>query len=143
MSVTGVVGIFKVLAMLSKGCSRGIIYPLVYISFVLSACANTSFTNSEMKNEPPEIWLTSGPVEGDTLYYKVHFYWGGWDPDGEIAWFEFVIAHGNPFGFNPEDTTGIDKWSQTNKHDSVIVFTADTNPNPYGENELYTRSMNK
>ena len=76
-------------------------------------------------NNAPEVWLSSGPVEGDTTGYQVHFYWGGWDPDGEVRAYEFVVAPGNPYGFDPEDTTGLDKWRQTTVHDSVFRVSAD------------------
>ena len=103
-----------------------------------AGCADSVYTGSYEDNKPPEVWLSSGPVEGDTTSYKVHFYWGGWDPDGEIDHFEFIFVDGDPIGFNPADTTGLDKWFITNSYDSVISVTADENPRPFEENDLYT-----
>lgn len=95
---------------------------LVFLAFSLG-CENTLI--GEMRsNKPPEVWLSSGPVEGDTTGYQVHFYWGGWDPDGEIRAFEFVVVPGRPIGFDPADTTGLDKWHLTMAHDSVIRVSA-------------------
>ncbi len=116
------------------GCSRRISYLLLFFTLAISACTNSFFTGPENINKPPEIWLTSGPVEGDTLFYKIHFYWSGWDPDGEIAWFELAVADGNPV-----DTTGVESWTRTLKHDSVMTFSADTNPTPYHMNDFFTR----
>ncbi|MBN1884483.1 MAG: hypothetical protein JW876_03025 [Candidatus Krumholzibacteriota bacterium] len=97
---------------------------------LLAGCSE-EFTGDPDENIPPEIWLSSGPVEGDTTGYQVHFYWSGWDPDGEIEFFEFVVAEVLPGGFNPEDTTGLDKWIRTTVHDSVIRVPANENPSPY------------
>lgn len=93
--------------------------------FVLLGCSEDVLIGKKALNKKPEVWLSSGPVEGDTTGYQVHFYWGGWDPDGEIDHFEFVVADGNPFGFNPADTTGSDKWFRTSSHDSTIKVSAD------------------
>ncbi len=87
-------------------------------------CSENSLIGSGAENRAPEVWLSSGPVEGTTTGYQVHFYWGGWDPDGEIRNFEFVIADGNPFGFDRQDTTGLDKWRRTAAFDSVIRVSA-------------------
>jgi hypothetical protein len=105
---------------------------------LLFGCSEDVYLGTRKANIPPEVWLSSGPVEGTTTGYKVHFYWGGWDPDGEIAYFEFVIVDGSPIGFNRQDTTGLDKWTQTNAYDSTFSVTADDssetviiNNNPY------------
>ena len=106
---------------------------------LMLGCENT-LIGEKGGNQPPEVWLSSGPVEGDTTGYQVHFYWGGWDPDGEVLAYEFVVAPGNPYGFNPEDTTGLDKWFRTTSHDSVFRVSAnDTFRNVTIGNTLYTR----
>lgn len=102
------------------------------------------FTGTSNENRPPEVWLSSGPVQGDTTGYQVHFYWSGWDPDGEISHFEFcIVASGETgVGFNPADTTGADKWFDTVAHDSIFRVLADENPRPYepdNPNSIYTR----
>ncbi len=111
---------------------------MVVLGALLLGCAEDIYIGKDPSNTPPEVWLSSGPVEGDTTAYRVHFYWGGWDPDGEIKYFEFVIAEGNPTGFNPDDTTGTGKWTRTSGYDSVFNVTADGSPRPYTGNKLYT-----
>jgi len=106
---------------------------------IAAGCSNSVFTGDYNKNKAPEVWLSSGPVEGDTTSYQVHFYWGGWDPDGEIDHFEFTVVDGDPIGFDPSDTTGLDKWFFTFSYDSVIKVTADDDPRPWKENILYTK----
>ena len=90
----------------------------------LFGCSEDTLIGRGVENKPPEVWLSSGPIEGDTTSYRVHFYWGGWDPDGEIRNFEFVVVDGNPLGFHKEDTTGLDKWRSTAKYDSEFAVTA-------------------
>ena len=123
---------------------RKTVLSVTIISFLtaaamLAGCSNGVYTGEPDLNEAPEIWLSSGPVEGDTTGYQVHFYWSGWDPDGEIAYFEFVVSEGDPTGFNPADTAGIDNWSTTAVHDSVFHVPADENARPWEENALYTK----
>ncbi|MDD3643382.1 MAG: hypothetical protein PHQ19_07980 [Candidatus Krumholzibacteria bacterium] len=120
----------------SISCATACAASLLWLS---AGCSNDVFTGERRSNAAPEIWLSSGPVEGDTTGYQVHFYWGGWDPDGEISFFEFAIVDGDPFGFDPVDTTGIDAWTRTSAYDSVFRVSASENPRPYEPNELYTR----
>jgi hypothetical protein len=97
---------------------------LIGILAFVFGCEKTFIGDAE-QNKSPEVWLSSGPVEGTTTGYQVHFYWGGWDPDGEVSSYEFVVVDGFPFGFNHEDTTGLDKWAKTSLHDSIFRVTAD------------------
>jgi len=103
---------------------KGVI-AVILLSFILVGCSEDLFVGEKRRNKKPEVWLSSGPIEGDTVSYLIHFYWGGWDPDGEIAYYEFAIVDGHPFGFDPEDTMGLDKWHKTQKHDSIFVMSAD------------------
>ena len=95
------------------------------ILIAMFGCSENAMIGVGAENKSPEAWLSSGPVEGTTTGYQVHFYWGGWDPDGEIRCFEFVIVDGYPIGFHREDTTGLDKWHKTSSFDSVFRVSAD------------------
>ncbi len=97
---------------------------LAFCVFIAMLGCEKTLIGFHEKNLSPKVWLSSGPVEGDTTGYQVHFYWGGWDPDGEVKNYEFVIAAGNPYGFNRADTTGLDKWMSTASHDSVFRVSA-------------------
>ena len=120
---------------------RRITVSAVFLLLVLNiGCSENLYIGEKRENTRPEVWLSSGPVEGDTTNYQVHFYWGGWDPDGEIDYFEFVVVDGDPIGFNQEDTTGLDKWFRTSVYDSVFRVTADDIPtNITISNNLYTK----
>lgn len=86
----------------------------------------TSETGGDAKpNQPPTVWLSSAPPSGTTSKYIVHLFWGGWDPDGEIAYYEYSITDNEDQVFNPQDTVGVDKWHRVNANDSVFTFTAD------------------
>jgi hypothetical protein len=110
------------------------------VLIALFGCSENAMVGVGTPNRSPEVWLSSGPVEGTTTGYQVHFYWGGWDPDGEIRYFEFVVVDGYPLGFHRQDTTGIDKWSRTSSFDSTFKVSADDSAGEvhYG-NYSYTR----
>ncbi|UCG52273.1 MAG: hypothetical protein JSW58_01580, partial [Candidatus Latescibacterota bacterium] len=90
----------------------------------LSGCSDDDLTCASWGNKPPTVRLTVAPPEGSVGHYEVRIGWDGEDPDGEIAYFEFVIANNNG-SFDPADTTGADKWHKTFRRDSLFVFTAD------------------
>jgi hypothetical protein len=115
-----------------------LLYAAAALAVVLAGCSDGVITGQIHTNQAPEVWLSSGPVENDTTSYQVHFYWSGWDPDGELAGFEFVVAKGDPIGFSPADTAGLDKWTKTTSFDSIFRVAADGSPRPYPPNSLYT-----
>jgi len=79
---------------------------------------------SPYKNTPPTVWLDGGPPEGTVSVYKIEFSWGGQDPDGSIDHFEYCITN-NDGAFDPADTTGADKWTQTTATIDTFNFSAD------------------
>ncbi len=82
-------------------------------------------------NQPPTVWLSSAPPEGSVSRYTIHLYWGGWDPDGEVAFYEYVITNNETGVFDPADTTSTPndyKWNRVNSHDSTFTFSADLIP---------------
>ena len=88
-------------------------------------CSETQ-EGTRKPNQPPTIWLSAAPPEGSVERYSVQLYWGGWDPDGEIAFYEYCITDNDPGrSFDPSDTTGADKWSRVYGPDSTFLFTAD------------------
>lgn len=88
-------------------------------------CGEDTYLGDYRLNSVPVVKLTSGPVEGDTVSYRISFSWIGNDRDGTVEFYEFVLCTGDPIGFDPADTTGIDKWTRTFATDSTFGFAAD------------------
>ena len=103
--------------------SLALIIPLFALS--LAGCTSDQLVGPLPDNVPPIVWLGIGPPAGSTVNYKVHMFWNGWDPDGDIAYFEYAITDNETGVFQPADTTGADNWTRVNAKDSVFVFTAD------------------
>ncbi|UCH84246.1 MAG: hypothetical protein JSW50_00740, partial [Candidatus Latescibacterota bacterium] len=101
----------------------------IALAFLLGAqvfgCTSDKLEGTEKENQPPTVWLSSAPPEGTVSGYRLHLYWGGWDPDGEIIYYEYVITDNVGGVFDPADTTGADKWNRVYRNDSTFTFTAD------------------
>jgi len=99
---------------------------------VLGGCTNSG--GGDLKpNLPPSVWLSSAPPEGTTDKYTIHLYWGGWDPDGEIAYYEYAITDNQTGTFDPQDTTStadFHPWHRVVANDSVFTFSADVLAEP-------------
>lgn len=103
----------------------------VLVAVQLWSCSQDNFIGESYGNEPPSIWLASAPPEGTIAAYTLHIWWGGWDPDGEISYYEYVITDNKSGVFDPADTTstaGDYKWHKVNANDSTFLFTADQIP---------------
>jgi len=99
---------------------------VLFASIALTVgCASTSRNGTLKKNQPPNVWLSGAPPEGSVDTYTVHMFWGGWDPDGEIAYYEYAITNNGTGPFNPADTVGSDKWHRVYANDTTLTFTAD------------------
>jgi hypothetical protein len=90
----------------------------------LPACASDQLGGEEKANQPPEVWLSAAPPEGSVSKYSVKLYWGGWDPDGEISHYEYLVTDNDAGVFAPGDTVGV-PWSPVVANDSTFTFTAD------------------
>lgn len=96
---------------------------ITFTLFVVGCTATDDGT--PVPNRPPTVWLSGAPPEGTTSKYTIQLFWGGWDPDGEIAHYEYCITDNEGQRFNPADTAGVDKWHTVVGNDSIFTFTAD------------------
>ncbi len=65
----------------------------------------------------PQTELTYAPVQYDTTAFRVHFYWNGYDDDGEVMRFHFAVD---------EDTLRpINEWRTTIAKDTTLLFLVD------------------
>lgn len=98
---------------------------LLVVTVLLLNCSEDTYVDLDGKNLPPSVRITDAPLEGETTIYRIHFYWLGYDPDGTIDHYEYVVVPGDPIGFNPADTTALDKWIVTDLDDMLLEVTAD------------------
>ena len=85
----------------------------------------SQFSGTTTDNRRPTVWLSAAPPEGSTSGYTIQFYWGGFDPDGEVSHYEYVITNNKTGVFDPADTTGTDKWRRVFANESTFVVSAD------------------
>ena len=102
---------------------------LLYVGLILVmgiqfySCTSDELSGTQFSNQKPTVWLSSAPPEGSIASYTITLFWGGWDPDGEIDRFEYVITDNEGGIFNPSDT--IDAWQDVVGNDSIFTFSAD------------------
>ena len=58
---------------------------------LLTLIATGCGTSDEVSNRAPTVVLTSGPVENETVHYRIVLSWIGQDTDGTIARYEIAI----------------------------------------------------
>ncbi len=101
------------------------VFFLLAVIVMTVSCSEDVLVGEDIENVPPTVRITDAPFEKVPTKYQVHFYWYGYDPDGSIDHYEYVVVPGDPIGFDPADTTGIDKWNITELGDMLIEVTAD------------------
>jgi hypothetical protein len=47
------------------------------------------------RNLPPETFLSSVPLDSSFVFYRVKLYWGGMDPDGQVAGYYYAVTDSN------------------------------------------------
>jgi hypothetical protein len=103
--------------------------PLVFFIWLafaaaLAACSNSGTEGTLKPNQPPTVWLSAAPPAGSVSNYRVKMFWGGWDPDGDVAGYEYLITNNKTEVFQPSDTVGV-RWRPVRGSDSTFTFTAD------------------
>ncbi len=59
----------------------------------MSGCGEGGFEGERYTNLAPNTWLSSGPPEGITnTSYRVHFFWNGFDPDGDVDRYQYIVT---------------------------------------------------
>jgi hypothetical protein len=105
------------------------------------ACASDTIDGEHATNQAPSVWLAAAPPEGSTGTYTVQLFWGGWDPDGEIAKYEYLVTDNVTGVFNPADTVDV-PWNPVVGNDSTFTFSADSlqDDNPSSQKAIFARS---
>ncbi len=120
----------------------GLTYVAVLGALLLfGACASDTIDGERSANQPPTVWLAAAPPEGSTGTYTVELFWGGWDPDGEISKYEYLVTDNVTGVFNPADTVDV-PWTAVIGNDSTFTFSADSlqDDNPTSQKSLFARS---
>ncbi len=90
----------------------------------IGACSESG-GGEKYANQAPQVWLSAAPPEGSVGTYTVKLYWGGWDPDGEISNYEYLITDNVTGVFDPADLeNGV--WNPVLSNDSTFTFSADS-----------------
>jgi len=65
----------------------------------------------------PETELTYAPLEGDTASFRIHFFWNGYDDDGEITRFRYAV--------DADTLRPFSEWTATEAKDTTLLFLVD------------------
>ncbi len=65
----------------------------------------------------PETELTYAPLEGDTSTFRVHFFWNGYDNDGEVVRFRYAL--------DADTANSPSTWTATTSKDTTLLFQVD------------------
>ena len=65
----------------------------------------------------PETELTYAPLEGDTSTFRVHFFWNGYDNDGEVVRFRYAL--------DADTANDPHTWTSTVSKDTTLLFLVD------------------
>ena len=114
-----------------------ILFPILVIVLAMTAC-DTEVGGEGLPNQAPRVYLSSGPLHGSPdTNYKVHFYWNGYDPDGRIDRFQYLVTDDEVTGSLLIDDGIYEtlaqlgyEWSDVYAHDSIFKVTADSIPDP-------------
>lgn len=102
--------------------ARGLIRTaLILLSFlvlaVFAGCADKVQNVKTPVPQNPETELTYAPLQGDTTSFRIHFFWNGYDEDGEVVRFRFALDADTS---RPEST-----WVPTSAKDTTLLFLVD------------------
>ena len=102
---------------------------LLVASFLAAGCASKNIAGVFVQNQRPSIDLTQAPVntEGEYFYaYRIN--WSGYDPDGQVSYYEYAIDPPTQFqAGNGQDTL----WIRTDRQEQIFFFRASI-PEPSG-----------
>ena len=83
----------------------------------LVGCSNSVSPPATPQPLDPETELTFAPIQFDTTTFRVHFYWNGWDKDGEVVRFYFAT--------DADTALPVTQWHTTTAKDTIFSFLVD------------------
>jgi hypothetical protein len=88
---------------------------------LIAGCSKAPTPPKTPPQEAPNTELTYAPVEYDTVSFRVRFYWSGYDVDGEVVAFRWVV---DPDSATLKDAKRTD-WNRTTGKDTTLLFLVD------------------
>jgi hypothetical protein len=85
------------------------------------------------RNLPPVTVLTGVPGDSTTNFYRLHLFWNGYDPDGEVVGYEWAITDSLP------PVTAI-VYRYTTRTDSIFLFNVEETREVLGH-RFYVRAI--
>ena len=86
------------------------------------------------RNLPPQTVLTGVPGDSTTNFYRLHLYWNGYDPDGEVVGYEWAVTDSLP------PATGVIPYRFTTRTDSIFLFNVEESREILGH-RFYVRAV--
>ncbi|HEX7078820.1 MAG TPA: hypothetical protein VF363_10375 [Candidatus Eisenbacteria bacterium] len=83
----------------------------------LAGCAKSVKPGKPPQPLSPETQITYAPLQGDTASFRVHFYWSGWDKDGEVVRFRWAV--------DADTIKDEHDWHSTTSKDTTLLFLVD------------------
>jgi hypothetical protein len=100
---------------------------LAFVAFLVgTSCSKAPTPPATPPKLNPETELTFAPLEFDTTGFRVHFYWNGYDDDGEVMRFRYAV--------DDEALKPTNQWATTTAKDTTLLFLVD----PVKELKLHT-----
>src|SRR5689334_13907361 len=97
----------------------GILAAPLTLAVILTDCSSKPTAPKDSgPDQPPETEITFAPLDSDTVYYRVHVYWYGFDKDGEVVRYRIALD---------ADTTAPEvQWKSTTAKDSTLLLPVKT-----------------
>lgn len=83
----------------------------------LAGCAKSVKPRPRPQPAAPETQLTYAPLEGDTASFRIHFYWSGFDKDGEVTRYRYAV--------DADTAKDAHLWTSTTAKDTTLLFLVD------------------
>jgi len=84
----------------------------------ISSCSEkTTAPKDSRRDQPPQTEITFAPMDSDTVAYRVHIYWYGFDKDGEVVRFRFAM--------DGDTAAPENQWHTTTAKDTTLKLLVD------------------
>jgi hypothetical protein len=89
------------------------------VLILLAGCGKEAVAPDGLHGSAPDTQITLAPIEGDSVSFRVHFYWSGFDTDGEVVAYRWAV---DP---DPQRPLPPWRWGRTAATDTTLLFLVD------------------